>query len=237
METILEIKHLCKNYPSFSLTDVSFSVERGTIMGFIGRNGAGKTTTLKSILHLVHPDSGFVSFFGQNFTENEQSVRQRIGYATGANTFYPRKKLKQIASVTKSFYATWDDAVYRHYLDFFSLDEEKKVLELSEGMKVKFSLALALSHHAELLILDEPTSGLDPVSRDELLGIFSYLAKQGVAVLFSTHITSDLEKCADAITYIRNGRIVAAKPLNTFLQDYPDLSNLEEIMIHLERNP
>jgi ABC-2 type transport system ATP-binding protein len=119
----------------------------------------------------------------------------------------------------------------------FGLDENKKLMELSEGMKVKFSLATALSHHAQLLILDEPTSGLDPVSREELLEIFQYLAKQGTAILFSTHITSDLEKCADAITYIQNGSVVASKPYKEFLKDYPEQNSLEDIMVHLERKP
>lgn len=237
MDKVLEVKCLCKAYPSFRLKDVSFSVDEGMIMGFIGRNGAGKTTTMKSVLRLVHPDSGNVFFFGEEFDKQEGQIRERIGYASGGNTFYQRKRIKELTNMTKSFYPNWDDMEYRRYLELFGLDENKKLMELSEGMKVKFSLTLALSHHAELLILDEPTSGLDPVSRDELLDIFSYLKKQGVAILFSTHITTDLEKCADSITYIRKGEIVESKPLPEFMADYPGTKELEEIMVRLERNP
>lgn len=179
-------------------------------MGFIGRNGAGKTTTLKSLLNLVHPDSGNITFFGAPFLEKEQEIKKRIGVAMGGVGYYLRKKIREIAVAAKVFYPNWDDPSYWKYLERFSLDQEKRLVELSEGMKVKFSLALALSHQAELLVLDEPTSGLDPVSREELLEIFLELSSQEVAILFSTHITSDLEKCADAVTYIRKGKILAS---------------------------
>lgn len=220
MEEVLRICNLCKQYPSFRLQDVSFAVEKGTIMGFIGRNGAGKTTTLKSIMNLVHPDSGEIRFFGLELGEREQEIKQRIGYATGGISYYHKKRIQEIIQVTKMFYSGWDDAACRHYLEVFSLDPGKRLSELSEGMKVKFNLTLALSHHAEFLILDEPTSGLDPVSREELLEIFLELAAQGVSILFSTHITSDLEKCADAITYIQKGRIIASRRTEDFVAQY-----------------
>lgn len=220
MEQILCIQNLCKQYPSFCLRDVSFTVEKGMIMGFIGRNGAGKTTTLKSIMHLVHPDSGEVRFFGMELGEREQEIKQRIGYATGGISYYHRKRIGEIIQVTKTFYSNWDDETCRHYLEVFALTPEKRLSELSEGMKVKFNLTLALSHHAEFLILDEPTSGLDPVSREELLEIFLDLAVQGVSILFSTHITSDLEKCADAITYIQKGQIIASQRIGDFVERY-----------------
>lgn len=220
MEQILCIQNLCKQYPSFCLRDVSFTVEKGMIMGFIGRNGAGKTTTLKSIMHLVHPDSGEVRFFGMELGEREQEIKQRIGYATGGISYYHRKRIGEIIQVTKTFYSNWDDEACRHYLEVFALNPEKRLSELSEGMKVKFNLTLALSHHAEFLILDEPTSGLDPVSREELLEIFLDLAAQGVSILFSTHITSDLEKCADAITYIQKGQIIASQRIGDFVERY-----------------
>ncbi len=237
MTAILEVRNLCKKYPSFQLNHVSFSVEQGSIMGLIGRNGAGKTTTMKSMLDLVHPEEGDVLFFGESMKEKDNSVRQKIGYASGANQFYLRKKIREITNMTKTFYDNWDDAEYQKYIKMFGLNENKKLMELSEGMKVKFSLTTALSHHAQLLILDEPTSGLDPVSREELLEIFQYLAKQGTAILFSTHITSDLEKCADAITYIQNGTVISSKPYTEFLKDYPEQNSLEDIMVHLERKP
>ncbi len=237
MSAILEVKNLCKKYPAFLLDHVSFSVAHGSIMGLIGRNGAGKTTTMKSMLDLVHPDEGEVLFFGESMTEKDNSVRQKIGYASGANQFYIRKKIRDVTAMTRSFYDNWSDAEYQKYIKMFGLDENKKLMELSEGMKVKYSLTTALSHHAELLILDEPTSGLDPVSREELLEIFQYLAKQGTAILFSTHITTDLEKCADAITYIQNGSAIASKSYQDFLKDYPQQHSLEDIMVHLERKP
>lgn len=220
MEKILIVENLCKEYPKFKLNNVSFSIDKGTIMGFIGRNGAGKTTTLKCLLNLVHEDSGKIQFFGLNFNNSEKEIKQRIGYAAGGINYYQRKKIKDIISITKSFYPNWDDNLYHTYLKRFSLDEEKKLIELSEGMKVKFNLAIALSHHAELLILDEPTSGLDPISRDDLLEVFLDLAKDGVSILFSTHITSDLDKCADSITYIQNGEIIASDKITNFVNSY-----------------
>lgn len=216
----LEIKNLCKSYEKFSLKNVGFSIESGEIRGFIGRNGAGKTTTLKSVLNLVHPDSGEIIFFGKQFSGNEKEIKQQIGYAVGGTSYYRNKTIKDIVKVTKLFYKDWSDDEYRHYLEMFSLDEKKRLDELSEGMKVKFNLTLALSHGARLLILDEPTSGLDPVSREELLDIFLTLAEKGVAILFSTHITSDLEKCADSITYIKNGEIIATDDTNRFTDSY-----------------
>ncbi len=220
MSAILEVRKLCKEYPQFRLEDVSFRVEAGKIMGFIGRNGAGKTTTMKCLLNLVHPRSGEISYFGKGFRENEDEIKQRIGYAAGGVNYYQRKKLREIVAVTRMFYDNWDEEQYRCYMEYFSLDENKSPSELSEGMKVKFNLAVALSHRAELLLLDEPTSGLDPVSRDDLLEVFMELAGRGVAILFSTHITSDLEKCADEITYIKKGKILASKGLDEFIGDY-----------------
>lgn len=220
MSAILQIDGLCKTYPSFWLEDVSFSVEAGKIMGFIGRNGAGKTTTLKSLMNLVHPDRGSIEYFGLPMGAHEREIKQRIGFASGGINYYPRKRMRDIVAVTRQFFDNWDDGEYRRYLQRFSLDEEKRPIELSEGMKVKFNLAIALSHHAELLLLDEPTSGLDPVSRDDLLEVFLDLAAEGVAILFSTHITSDLDKCADGITYIRNGKILASQSRENFINSY-----------------
>lgn len=218
--SVLSINNLCKSYGTFRLQGVSFDVQRGEIMGFIGRNGAGKSTTLKSLLNLVHPDSGEVRFFGMDFSEKELEIKSRIGFVSGGADFYPRKKLRLISEVTKSLYPNWNETEYRRLTELFALDENKTPAQLSAGMKLKYSLALALSHGAELLILDEPTSGLDPVSRDELLEIFLRLARDGVSILFSTHITSDLDKCADRITYIREGRIVRSEDTDSFKKRY-----------------
>ena len=233
---IVELSGVCKNYPAFSLKNVSFSLESGRIIGFIGRNGAGKTTTIKSMLNLVHIDSGEICYFGLPLIGNETEIKQRIGYSTGTVSWYPRKTIRQIMDATKAFYPNWDDDACRRYMELFNLDENKKPMELSDGMKVKCNLLFALSHGAEVLILDEPTSGLDPFSRDELLDVFMTLKEHGVTILFSTHITSDLEKCADDIIYIHNGEIKAACSKTDFMSNYGKADEtLEQIFLRLEK--
>ena len=218
---LLEVEGLTKRYPGFTLDSVSFRLETGYIMGFIGRNGAGKTTTLKSMLGLVHADAGSVRIDGTEYREDEHLSKQKLGVAFGGVDYYPRAKLSDIARVTRRFYEAWDETQYRALLQRFQLDEKKRVRELSQGMKVKFSLALALSHNAKLLLLDEPTGGLDPVSREELIELLQHIVEDGEhSILFSTHITSDLEKCADYITYIRGGRIAASTDLDSFKSEY-----------------
>lgn len=234
--SIVEVKRLVKRYPSFELKEVSFGIEAGRITGFVGRNGAGKTTTIKSMFNLIHPDSGEVNCFGRPLIGNEKEIKKRIGYSTGTVNWYPRKKIVDIVRVVSRFYDTWDDGAYKKYLELFELDERKAPVELSEGMKVKFNLLLALSHKAEVLILDEPTSGLDPFSRNELLDIFTGLKNEGAAVFFSTHIISDIEKCADDIVYISKGKIVAAMPREEFAGRYSkEKESLEETMLRMER--
>ena len=219
---MIEVRHLTKKYgPNTAVDDISFTVEKGRIYGFLGPNGAGKTTTLKSMLGLVHPDGGAVEMFGMDLRENESACRQQLGIVLGDARYYGSKRLRDVAAVTARFYEHWDDAAYREYMKRFSLDETKRVRELSTGMWVKFTLALALSHGARLLVLDEPTSGLDPVSRDELLDIFRDTVRNGErSILFSTHIISDLEKCADLITYIHNGKILTSTDRDTFTDTY-----------------
>lgn len=218
---LLEVEGLTKRYPGFTLDSVSFRLETGYIMGFIGRNGAGKTTTLKSMLGLVHADAGSVRIDGTGYREDEHLAKQKLGVAFGGVDYYPRARLSDIARVTRRFYEAWDETQYRALLQRFQLDEKKRVRELSQGMKVKFSLALALSHNAKLLLLDEPTGGLDPVSREELIELLQHIVEDGEhSILFSTHITSDLEKCADYITYIRGGRIAASTDLDSFKSEY-----------------
>ena len=233
----LEVRNLCKVYPAFTLQDVSFSVPAGSVTGLVGRNGAGKSTTLKSLLGLVHPDGGEVRFCGMDTAENEKAFKEEIGVVLGGIDFYPKKKLKIITAVTKKFYVNWDEAAYRRYMALFALDEQKRVDQLSNGMRVKYLIALALSHHAKLLILDEPTSGLDPVSRDELVQLFKALVADGQrSVLFSTHITSDLEKCADAIVYIKDGKVYQAASMQEFMSTNADKgATLEDIIVAIER--
>lgn len=243
MTELLQVEHLSKQYPGFTLQDISFSVKPGRIMGLIGKNGAGKSTTLKSILNMVRPESGTVTMLGKDFYANEKECKQDIGVVFGGIDFYPLKKLSAITAVTRRFYKDWDQERYNDYLRQFSLDENKQLRSLSNGMKVKYLLALALSHHATLYLLDEPTSGLDPVSRDEILHIFTRIVKDGKrSVLFSTHITSDLDRCADDITYIQNGKVLQSADKDTFLHSFEHLKTvedtnpltLEEIMLRTE---
>lgn len=222
---ILEIKNIEKTYSSFKLDDVSFDIEEGSICGFIGRNGAGKTTTLKGIMGLIHLDKGEVKVFGHNIQENEEENRQDISFSLAELNYFTETRIGKLTEVTKRFYKNWNDETYKKLCEKFNLDESKRIKELSSGMKIKYELAIALSHKAKLLILDEPTSGLDPVSRDEILDIFKSIVKDGKrSILFSTHITPDLEKCADHIVYIRDGKIVAAKTKEEFLNSYLNVS-------------
>ncbi len=220
-ECILELENASKHYPSFSLDGISFSLHEGEIMGFIGRNGAGKTTTIKAISGLIDIDGGKILFQGKPIQDNEKEMKNEIGLLFGGIDFYPNVKVKDLTDVSSRFYRAWDQKLYEKWLKFFEIDEKKKMKELSNGMKVKYGLALALSHNAKLLLLDEPTSGLDPVSRDELLDCFRDIAKKkNIAILFSTHVISDLEKCADTITYIQKGKILSSKSVSSFKEDY-----------------
>ena len=234
---VLEVRELRKTYPAFTLKDVSLDVPQGAIVGFIGRNGAGKSTTLKSILGLVHPDGGTVRTFGLDYAANEAAIRRRIGVVLGGIDFYPKKKVGVITDVTRRFYSNWDEGKYRHYLELFAIDESKRVDQLSSGMKVKYMIALALSHSAELLILDEPTSGLDPVSRDELVELFRRIVADGSrSILFSTHITSDLEKCASHIAFIKDGEMLYDGGVEDFKARFRDKGEtLEDIIVAVER--
>lgn len=240
----LTVENLCKHYPTFTLDHVSFTLERGHIMGLIGKNGAGKSTTLKSILNLVPPDEGRIQLLGMPFPLQETACKQKTGVVLGGIDFYQHKRLSDITAVTRRFYRDWDQTAYERYLKEFDLDPRKRVKELSAGMRVKYLIALALSHGAELFIFDEPTSGLDPVSRDELLSLFRALVSDGTrSILFSTHITSDLEKCAGDITYIKEGKVLLSAEKNAFLESFqhlrtaedPNPLTLEDIMVRTER--
>ena len=226
---LLEVENLCKTFPTFSLKDVSFKIEEGYIMGFIGRNGAGKTTTLKSMLNFVKADKGTCVINGFDVSKDEIKVKESIGFVSGTDGFYQTTKIKTITNVTKKFFDNWNEELYKKLLSTFKLDENKKIKELSAGMKIKYQIALAMCHDAKLLILDEPTSGLDPVSRDELIMLFrEYISDGKRSILFSTHITSDLEKCADFITYIKDGKIIKSSDVCTFRDDYILVSGTKE---------
>ncbi len=207
----LEVQNLCKNYGSFCLKDVSFDLPVGYIMGFVGRNGAGKSTTIKSILKIVEPAGGSVKVFGKDMAGNETELKKTIAYSSGTFESFRGTQADKFARVYASFYDGFDFDRYEALKKRFDIDGKKKLRELSAGMRVKFSVALALSHEAKLFIFDEPTSGLDPVARDEMLDLFREIVENGdKSVLFSTHITSDLDKCADYLTLIDDGKVYAS---------------------------
>ena len=211
---LLSVNHLSKRYPGFALQQVSFSVYPGRIMGLIGKNGAGKSTTLKSILNMVHPDSGDVKMFGMDFYQHEKECKQQIGVVFGGVDFYPLKKLSSITAVTRRFYSAWDQEKYEHYLKLFDLDDEKKFKELSNGMKVKYLLSLALSHHAKLLILDEPTSGLDYRHMLEVSDNLNRLKEMGKSLFLITHDPELIYKCCTYLLFIQGSKVLWHRPMD-----------------------
>lgn len=213
MENALEVRGLCKAYEQFELHDVSFTLPCGGIMGFIGENGAGKSTTIKSILNLVHRDAGEIRVFGRDNLKEERAVKSDIGFVLEATMFPPFYRSGDVSAVMRRAYATWDEARFYSLLDRLHVPRDKKVSEYSKGMRMKLAIATALSHGARLLLLDEPTSGLDPIVRDEVLDLFwEFLQDETHSVLLSSHITSDLDKIADYITLIHEGRILLSAP-------------------------
>ncbi|EEM60260.1 ABC transporter, ATP-binding protein [Bacillus thuringiensis serovar monterrey BGSC 4AJ1] len=200
---------LNKSYGNFSLKDVTFSLEKDCITGFIGTNGSGKTTTIKAILGLILKDSGNIRFSGKDMDKNERKSKNKIGIVLDEGYFYDELTLKEMKNVIAPSYTDWDEAVFLSYIKQFNLNLRQKISTLSKGMRMKFAVALALSHHADLLIMDEPTSGLDPLVRNELMNILlDFMKEPGKSVFFSTHITSDLDKIADIIILINDGEIV-----------------------------
>jgi len=218
MNNLLEVHGLCKEYGSFTLNNVSFDVPRGYIMGFVGPNGAGKTTTIKLILNIISGSSGSVKLFGQDMdvAQNEQ-----IGVVMDTPMYVEDWTLHDVEKAISPFYSSWDKGKYANYLNQFGLNPKKKVKELSRGMKVKLQIAAALSHDAKFLLLDEPTSGLDPVARDEICDLLrEFVANENRSVLFSTHITTDLDKTADYVTFILNGNIIFTGERDALLEKY-----------------
>jgi len=221
VEPALCIEGVSKRYAGFALEDVSFSLPRGYVMGLIGPNGAGKTTLIKLVLNLVRRNAGSIRVFGQDNVKHEIEVKSRIGFVPDEPRFHQDITLRTLTAATAPFYAGWDERRFETLADAFGLPMEKKFKALSHGTKVKFALALALSHGAELVLLDEPTSGLDPVFRRELLGLLADLLQdETVSVLFSTHITADLERTADFITFLKDGRVVFSKPKDEVLATF-----------------
>ena len=221
MNDILQVENLNKSYKNFSLTDVTFSLPEGCITGFIGINGAGKTTTLRTILGLTQKTSGNIQIFGLDMEKNAKQIKNRIGVVLDDGCFYDELSLAEMKSIIASVYTTWSEQDFKHYMDMFALEPKQKISTLSKGMKMKYALALALSHNAELLIMDEPTSGLDPLIRSQLLKVLTdYMENGGKGVFFSTHITSDLDKIADMLIMINNGHIVFQEEKDFLLDNY-----------------
>ncbi len=229
MENILEIQGLNKTYDSFSLKDVSFSLPKGYIMGFVGENGSGKTTTIRSILNMANIDSGKISVFGLDSVKDTIAIKEKLGVVFDSLYLADHLNAKQIEKQLKPFYKDWDSKEFAGRLKSFGLPDNKRVGEFSKGMKMKLMIAIALSHKADFMILDEPTSGLDPVARDELLDILAeYIEDENRSVLFSTHITSDVERIADYVTILHNGRVWFTGTKDELNEKYVILRGAEE---------
>lgn len=231
MEAALAIKGLRKEYPGFTLKDVTFSLPPGFIMGLIGPNGAGKTTIIKLILNLVVRNRGSIQVFGKDNLVDEKEIKSRIGFVLDEPPFYGYFKTRHVGSLISPFYKTWDGELFRRLCGEFELPLGKRVASLSRGMKMKLSLAVALSHGAELILMDEPTSGLDPVFRRELLDRLSEHIQNGrTSVLFSTHITSDLERVADYITCIRKGELLFSTTRDAVMENWAQIKGGTELL-------
>lgn len=221
MTPILQIDSLCKSYEDFSLQNISFTLPQGCIMGLVGQNGAGKSTTLKAILGLVRPDSGSVKLFGQELQENEGQIKEQIGVVFDSMNLPELLRGKDVGKVLGPLYQSWDQTAFNGYLDRFSLPKNKLIKDYSRGMKMKVAIAAALSHGAKLLLLDEATGGLDPIVRDEILDILlEFMQDPTHGILFSSHITGDLEKIADYVTFIHEGQVRFSQPKDELLDSY-----------------
>lgn len=217
----IEIHDLHKGFEVFFLKDISFSVPQGTVMGFVGENGAGKSTTIKCMLNLIKKEYGEILLFGKDHVEHELSIKNDIGVVFDDLHVPETLNATQLDKIMRKVFQTWDSDYYFERLAQFKVPKRKKIKELSRGMRMKLSIALALAHHPKLLILDEPTSGLDPIIRDEILDLFlAFMQDETHSILFSSHITSDLEKIADYITLIHNGEILLSESKDALLYEY-----------------
>ena len=221
MANALEVRGLCKQYEGFALDHVSFTLPRGCVMGLIGENGAGKSTTIKAILNLIHRDAGESHVLGGDNIADERTVKEHIGVVLEDGCFLNTMNARQVDVLMGKAYKKWNSAEFFGFLKRFGIDTDKKIKDYSKGMRMKTNIAVAMSHDAELLIMDEPTSGLDPVVRDEVLDLFyDFMQDDTHAILLSSHITSDLDKIADYITFIHGGRVALSEPRDTLLDIY-----------------
>jgi len=234
MDNILEIKNLTKRYKDFKLKNVSLELPKGMIMGFIGENGAGKTTTIKSILNIINDYTGEIKVFGLDNKKYDKVIKEDIGVVLDDMFFPEILNPMDINAIMKEVYVNWDSNIYFKYLNKFSLPKNNKIKTFSKGMRKKLEIVVSLSHHPKLLILDEPTSGLDPVVRNEVLDIFqSFVCDEEHTILFSTHITSDLEHIADNIVFIDKGKLLMNQTRDEILDRYGilkcDISSFDKI--------
>lgn len=223
MESILELENISKTFPksNFTLDNLTFSLPYGSILGFVGENGAGKTTTIGCILNTIRKDSGTVKLFGQEMQDDNTALREKIGVVYDGNNFPGFWTARQLSQVMSGFYTRWDHALFQTYLQHFELPETQKIKHFSRGMTMKLAIAAALSHHPQLLILDEATSGLDPIMRDEMLDVFlDFVQEEDHSILLSSHITSDLEKVADYIAFIHDGRLILTASKDDLIYRY-----------------
>lgn len=223
MENILELRQLSKSFPKsdFKLDQISFSLPYGAIMGLVGENGAGKTTTIGCILNTIAKDSGNIKLFGKEMLDADTDMREKIGVVYDGDNLPGYWTAKQLARVMEEIYAQWDNDLFRKYLEDFRLPDRQKIKHFSRGMAMKLAIAAALAHHPQLLILDEATGGLDPVMREEMLDVFlDFVQEENHSILLSSHITSDLEKVADYITFIHNGRLIMTASKNDLAYHY-----------------
>ena len=220
MDAILQINNLTKHYPSFTLDHVTFDLPKGAIMGLIGENGAGKSTTINAILNLIHKDEGSVTFWGEELSSSKQ-LKEDIGVVFDGINFYETLTPAKVAKISAAAYKQWDESLFQDYMKRFELPTDKEIKTLSKGMKMKLSIAVALSHHPKLLILDEATSGLDPVMRDEILDVFmDFVQDEAHSIIMSSHISTDLEKIADYITFIHQGKVLFCKSKDELRYNY-----------------
>lgn len=234
MEYVVELNNVTKRFKGFSVEDMNLKVQRGFVTGFIGANGAGKSTTIKMIMNLLKPDDGSIQVFGQGYDRQEKAIKERIGFVYDGNIFYEGLNLKDIKRIVAPAYKHWDDECFKRYIEQFELPLNKAIKTFSKGMKMKASLAIALSHDAELIIMDEPTAGLDPVFRRELLDLLQEIMLDGKRTLFfSTHITTDLDRIADYIAFIRNGRLVFNQSIHDVADNYALVKGRTD---HLDRD-
>src|SRR5690625_2362352 len=246
MENVIDLKNVSKRFKGFSINNMDLQVKKGFITGFIGANGEGKTTTIKMMMNLLKPDAGEVKLFGLDYKTYEKEIKERIGFVYDGNVFFEGMNLKDIKRIVGPAYKRWDDALFYKYIDQFELPLNKAIKKFSKGMQMKASLALALSHHAELIIMDEPTAGLDPIFRREFLNLVQELMLDGNrTIFFSTHITTDLDRIADYIAFIQGGKLVFNQSIHEVAENYALVKGSVELLdrdtekafIHIHRAP